>query len=366
MSFSSHISAHEILWQIAERTLDAFFIYNLQTGRFEYVNSVFEEISGLNGEQINESWTEWQSHIHAEDRALLQRAYERLRTTVFRQSAEVRIRTDAQSEKWIQLTAFVILKGQQRTLIAGFASDITLQKENEAYANKFSTHKNAILEMMAHDLGGPLGAINGLAAQLEEVATEKALRDIAEPAGLIRKTAQRSIQLIHQLLEQEYLESPETALKTQRTELLEQIEYLLDGYRRMDVKAHKHFELKCDSDSVFVSIDQNKFLQVLNNLVSNAVKFTAENGHITIGVVQQTNTVLVSVEDNGIGIPPDLQPFLFDRFTKARRPGLLGESTVGLGLSIVKRIIDMHRGRIWVDSRENAGTRFYIEIPGED
>jgi two-component system, OmpR family, sensor histidine kinase VicK len=365
MSISSHISDHEILRQITNRSLDAFFIYNLQTERFEYVNSIFEEISGFNGEAINESRAELLSLIHEEDVPLLQKAYERLRHTAFRQSVEVRIRTEAQSEKWIQLTAFAIINDQQRILIAGFGSDISFQKENEAYANKFSTHKNAILEMMAHDLGGPLGAINGLATQLEEVADKNALKNIAEPARLIRKTAQKSIDLIHQLLEKEYLESPETALKKQRVELLEQIEFLLDGYRSMDVKARKQFELKCDADSVFVSIDQNKFLQVLNNLVSNAVKFTSENGHITIGVVRQTNTLLISVEDDGIGIPLDLQPFLFDRFTKARRPGLLGESTVGLGLSIVKRIVEMHRGRIWAESRENEGTRFYIEIPWE-
>ncbi len=68
--------------------------------------------------------------------------------------------------------------------------------------------------------------------------------------------------------------------------------------------------------------------------------------------------------DKGIGIPKDLQPVLFERFTKARRPGLKGEETMGLGLSIVKRIVELHQGKVWVESQENKGTTFFIELPG--
>lgn len=69
------------------------------------------------------------------------------------------------------------------------------------------------------------------------------------------------------------------------------------------------------------------------------------------------------MSDDGVGIPASLQCLLFDRFTKARRPGLHGEETVGLGLSVCKRLVEMHGGKIWVESEENKGTTFFVEIP---
>jgi two-component system sensor histidine kinase VicK len=74
-------------------------------------------------------------------------------------------------------------------------------------------------------------------------------------------------------------------------------------------------------------------------------------------------TVLIKVEDTGIGIPAAIQPFIFDKFTKARRPGIHGEPTTGLGLSIIKTIIEWHNGRIWFVSAEEKGTTFFIQIP---
>jgi two-component system sensor histidine kinase VicK len=98
--------------------------------------------------------------------------------------------------------------------------------------------------------------------------------------------------------------------------------------------------------------------------VSNANKFTRRNGHIRVTVQEKAGNTILSVRDDGIGIPKDLQPQLFERFTRARRPGLKGEETVGLGLSIVKRIVELHGGKIWVESEENKGSTFFIELPG--
>ena len=136
------------------------------------------------------------------------------------------------------------------------------------------------------------------------------------------------------------------------------------GFERMDQDDHKHFELQSSAAQVFAQVDQTKFMQALTNLVSNANKFTRRNGHIRVSVQVNAGSITLSVSDNGIGIPKDLLPVLFERFTKARRPGLKGEETVGLGLSIVKRIVELHGGRIWVESEEHQGSIFFIEIPG--
>ncbi len=363
MSLSSILPEGELLRQIAERSLSVFFLYNLHTGRFEYVSPAFEEIWGREEGDINEQLDWLLSTVHSEDLPRLKTTYRQLQTASLRQFLEFRLQL-AKREKWIHLTAYCIVEGGKRKAIAGFAEDITQFKQNEITANLFSIQKNGVLEMLAHDLNGPLGMAQKLAEQLASKAQKRGQPDIEADAELIRKTVSHGIHLIHDLLEKEFLESSQTALKLQRIDLVEQIQAMLAGFERMDQDDHKHFELQSSAAQVFAQVDQTKFMQALTNLVSNANKFTRRNGHIRVSVQVNAGSITLSVSDNGIGIPKDLLPVLFERFTKARRPGLKGEETVGLGLSIVKRIVELHGGRIWVESEEHQGSIFFIEIPG--
>jgi two-component system sensor histidine kinase VicK len=169
--------------------------------------------------------------------------------------------------------------------------------------------------------------------------------------------------MIHDLLQREFLESAGAGLKFQRVELVDQINVLLQGFERMDQDHHKHFQVTASAPQVLVEVDQDKFMHVIQNLVSNAIKFTPAGGHIRVHVQQEPDAVLLSVRDDGIGIPKDLQPRLFDRFTKSRRPGLRGEVPTGLGLSIVKRMVELHGGSVWVESEENQGATFFVRVP---
>jgi two-component system sensor histidine kinase VicK len=100
----------------------------------------------------------------------------------------------------------------------------------------------------------------------------------------------------------------------------------------------------------------------LENLISNAVKFTHAGGEVRISLKNKAQKVLMQVSDTGIGIPSKWQKNIFDKFTKANRKGTQGETTTGLGLYIVKQIVDLHKGKIWVESEENKGTSFFIEF----
>lgn len=365
MSLSAILPEGELLRQIAQRSLSVFFLYNLNTKHFEYVSPAFEEVWGREEGDINEQLPWLLSTLHPDDLPRLETAYGQLQTTSLRQLLEFRLRLE-KWEKWIHLTAFCILEGNQRKALAGFAEDITHFKQNEITANLFSVQKNGVLEMLAHDLNGPLGMAQKLAEQLERKSRERGLPDFERDAKLIHQTVSHGIHLIHDLLEKEFLESSQTALKFQRVDLIEQVQAMLAGFERMDHDDHKHFEVESSAAQVFARVDQTKFMQALTNLVSNANKFTHPNGHIRVAVRENAGKVTVSVRDDGIGIPAELQPILFERFTKARRPGLKGEETVGLGLSIVRRIVELHGGTIRVESQENQGTAFFIELPGND
>ena len=181
--------------------------------------------------------------------------------------------------------------------------------------------------------------------------------------ALIRETCSRSVTLIRELVNQEFLESVNSELKKERYDLVEKLQIVVDNYRQSERAVAKKFNLASSHPAIFVEIDEVKFMQVINNLISNAIKFTPENGVINISVSDEGEQVRLTIEDNGIGIPEKFHPVLFDRFTPARRPGLRGEPPVGLGMSIIKRIVEMHQGRIWFESTVDQGTDFHIAIP---
>ncbi len=107
-------------------------------------------------------------------------------------------------------------------------------------------------------------------------------------------------------------------------------------------------------------------MQVINNLISNALKFTPDGGSITISISEKDGIILISVADTGVGIPQKFHATLFDKFPESRRTGLKGEPSVGLGMSIIKTIVEWHHGEIWFESEENKGSTFYIRLPATD
>ncbi len=139
---------------------------------------------------------------------------------------------------------------------------------------------------------------------------------------------------------------------------------MIDQFQQSPRSIPQRFVFTTSCDSLFISIDEAKFMQAINNLLSNALKFTSDDGSIEIRITEPDDkNVLITIQDNGIGIPADMQPFLFDKFRKARRVGIHGEPTNGLGMSLIKTIVEWHNGRIWFESTEGKGSTFYVEIP---
>ena len=125
----------------------------------------------------------------------------------------------------------------------------------------------------------------------------------------------------------------------------------------------KQFSVETNREKIYVDLDEDKFFQVINNLISNALKFTHDQGKISIRLHEEELCVLISVIDDGIGIPEEHHKDLFQEYTPARRKGLKGEQSHGLGMSIIKTIVEWHQGTIWFQSTVNKGTTFFIKIP---
>lgn len=113
---------------------------------------------------------------------------------------------------------------------------------------------------------------------------------------------------------------------------------------------------------VYAAIHPTNFRRVLDNLFTNALKFTPTGGSVSVGLTEHEGQPRLTVQDTGIGIPNELQPHVFDKFSPARRKGLADEPSTGLGLFIAQQIVQRHRGKLWLESSEQKGTCFFIDL----
>lgn len=246
--------------------------------------------------------------------------------------------------------------------VVGVKQDIT---ESKLYEQRLSIliannkKKNEVLSMVAHDLQSPFSQLEALAALLKNNPNHDQL-DFVLLHEEICRSARR---FIKELIEIAELEDEAYVLRTAKVNINELI---LRAIHRFEVAAQdKKITLSCRlCPNGEALINPDIFSRAIENLISNAIKFSQENKSINIITLSINNTLSIRIIDEGIGIKRELLPSIFEKFSKnSRRRGTQGEPSNGLGLSIVKNIIDLHKGTISVDSIENKGTTFLIELP---
>jgi two-component system, OmpR family, sensor histidine kinase VicK len=351
-----------VLEQVLEQSDALFFIYDIAPGQFRYISPVFQEIWEQDRQDFFLSPEKLLATIHPEDLPDLQASW-KLAYHRRKKVQEFRILCPDGKEKWLRLKPSYILMEKDQLAIAGFIDDMTTAKDHDTTLLKYTAQKNSSLEILSHDLAGPLNIIHQLTTFLLEATQPYGNQQVTEDLELIQQTCARSVNLIRELVNQEFLESVNAGLKKERLDLVDRIYNIVEMYRQSERAISKTFNLAFTNQPIFLEMDEVKFMQVINNLISNSIKFTHDHGVINIFIADEEHQVTITIEDNGIGIPEKYHPVLFDRFTPARRPGLRGEEPVGLGMSIIKRIVEMHQGHIWFESKEDKGTDFHIVIP---
>jgi two-component system sensor histidine kinase VicK len=363
MKLSENSENFSILEQVAEQSLHAFFIYDLVDKHLHYVNPAFEEIWQRSRESVYKDLSAILDTVHPEDKSYLVDKFQNLLENQEVKSVEFRIVLPDHSVRWVCITGYLIYKKDNVRFISGYVEDISKNKAYSQNILKFNAKKNSVLEILSHDLASPLHTIQGMTNVLEKKLAQHIDPSVKELLGFIKDSCIKGTNLIRDFVNHEFLESSQVVLNKKRIDLVQKIAEIIESYKKGQVLIPKQFEVIAASQSVFVEIDEMKFIQAINNLISNAIKFTHDNGKIAVQIQEEEKNILITVEDNGIGIPEDMQPYLFDKFTKARRPGIKGEKSTGLGMSIIKTIIELHEGTIWFESQENKGTTFYVSIP---
>jgi signal transduction histidine kinase len=235
-----------------------------------------------------------------------------------------------------------------------------LAKKN-AELERLNEEKNRFLGMAAHDLRNPLHAILTYSNFLFEETPGFSDEERREFTREIHAVSQFMACLVDDLLDVAKIESGQLQLEYDAINLMRLVQR--NVMRNQILAAKKQIEITLQTDRLpIVVADSAKLEQVLNNLISNAVKFSPPGSQVNVRLKHQAPCFLLEVADQGNGMSAEEQAQLFAPFQRGQK-GTAGEKSTGLGLMIVKRIVEGHGGRIWVESVVGRGTTFYVSIP---
>ena len=222
--------------------------------------------------------------------------------------------------------------------------------------------KSEFLASMSHEFRTPLNAIIGFSDLLREESAGKLNDEQKRFVGHISQGSRHLRTLINDILDLSKIEAGRMELQLEKFSALAAIEEVLAGVRPSAEAKRLRLESRA-SLTIEISADRTRFKQILYNLLSNAVKFTPDGGVITVEAHANGGVFSMSVADTGIGIPPEEVESIFESFHQAAATTKGVREGTGLGLAITRRLVELHRGRIWVESEPAQGSRFVVELP---
>jgi PAS domain S-box-containing protein len=248
--------------------------------------------------------------------------------------------------------------------------DIT-ERENLAYSlreavlreKELNEMKSKFVSMASHEFRTPLASILMANETIENYFDRLSREEMMKYLERIRKNSEFLREMINKFLNLSRIETGRMPFHAELTGIVEFTDTWMNEYPvKHSVKHNLTFSGM--SDEVYIDIDRQLFSQVLENLVSNAAKYSDEGSDIAITLQEEENSLTLSISDQGLGIPDDDQKNLFTPFFRASNIGNIHGT--GLGLPLVKHVVDRHGGKIWFESRLNAGTTFYIQLPKKE
>ncbi|MBN1582352.1 MAG: response regulator [Anaerolineae bacterium] len=220
--------------------------------------------------------------------------------------------------------------------------------------------KSELVSTVSHDLRSPLTSIKGFAELLPMAGSlnEQQKHFLSN----IRRGVDSVADMIADLLDLGRIEA-EARMEMTECDLVEIVKRTVIGLQGPAEYKHQSLTLRCDADLPAVLGNRIRLGQAISNLVGNAIKYTPQEGHIEVSVGRQNGHLAIAVKDDGMGIPADAVPRLFEKFYRVKSAETDNITGSGLGLSLVKSIVEKHQGRIWVDSQLGQGSIFTVVLP---
>lgn len=263
------------------------------------------------------------------------------------------------------IIAFAVYVSFRYRIIKKLKSELEEKNKEIAQQNnkllEANSLKDKFFSIIAHDLRSPFQGLIGLSQILHEDFENISEEEKKTFIKRMRDGVKNVFELIENLLEWSRVRSKTSGITLKPITLYDSIRFVFSLQKHAAIQ--KEIELVNNSDSsIKVQADQNMLQSTLNNLISNAIKFTREKGKIEIDAKETETEVIISVKDNGVGIDPEDIPKLFRLDIKFTTPGTSREIGTGLGLILCKELVEKQGGRIWVESQLNMGTTFYFTL----
>ncbi|KIU21871.1 cell wall metabolism sensor histidine kinase WalK [Weissella cibaria] len=252
---------------------------------------------------------------------------------------------------------------------SGFISGLVIVLHDVTEQQRIELERRQFVSNVSHELRTPLTSVKSYVDALQEGAI-----DDPEVARNFLAVAQdettRMIHMINDLLELSRMDSGTMKLETEYVNVGELFNYILNRFDMIianDDKPEKYYTIKREIPKVqiWVELDTSKFTQVIDNIMNNAIKYSPDGGVVTARMIDNQKEVVLSITDQGLGIPKKDLGHIFDRFFRVDKARSRAQGGTGLGLAISKEIIERFGGQIWVESAEGQGSTFSISLPYE-
>jgi signal transduction histidine kinase/ligand-binding sensor domain-containing protein/DNA-binding response OmpR family regulator len=242
-------------------------------------------------------------------------------------------------------------------------NQLKVEKVETVTLRKLDQLKSHFFANISHEFRTPLTLILG---QIESVMASNIETKEKGKLQIANRNSRKLLKLINQLLDLSKLEAGSMELKSEPHNLVSFLKSIFYSFESL--AESKKITLKFDSeqDKILVFFDADKMEKIICNLISNALKFTSENGEIKLTINVFAPVVEIIIKDNGIGIPEDRLPHIFDRFYQVDSSSTREQEGTGIGLALVKELVGLHKGQINVNSKEDEGTEFIIHLSLEE
>lgn len=352
---------------VAETTASAMFIH--QGALCLYVNPAAEVMTGYTRDELL-AMSFWDI-VHPDYKAAVrERGLLRTQQALDPARYEFKILTKQGEERWVDLAVGTIqYKGSPA--IMGTAYDITERRRAEEdraqllqEARAANRHKDEFLATLAHELRNPLAPIRNALAVLRMLGFDNPA--LARARDIIDRQVHHMVRIIDDLLDVSRIEHGKIALHPEMLNLVPVIHQAVESCSHLITARSHKLTVSLPSDPLILQGDPTRIEQILCNLLTNAAKYTPSGGHIRLAVESQDQEIIIRVQDNGIGIAPEMLPRIFELFTQASPSLDYPHGGLGIGLTLVRYLAQLHGGRVAAFSAGlGKGSEFVVRLPAQ-
>ncbi|KAF0094825.1 MAG: PAS/PAC sensor hybrid histidine kinase [Puniceicoccaceae bacterium 5H] len=305
----------------------------------------------------------WLNAVHPEERERCLKNWQRALHHGEKLDAEYRLWRKGEGWTWTQVQAAPLRDGDGHILKwVGMNHDVTYRKRVEESLRENDRRKNEFLATLAHELRNPLAPIRSGLAAMKQNPTDRELQE--EVCDMMERQVDQMVHLIDDLLDVSRITRGKLQLRKERLRLGEVIDRAVEASRPIVEEASHSLQVSLPEENPTIEVDPTRLAQVLANLLVNAAKYTPAGGKIQLRAAVEGQTVRLEVEDDGVGISPEMLERIFEMFVQIDMPHHQDTRGLGIGLTLVKSIVEMHGGTIRVHSDgPDKGSLFTVQLP---